>query len=268
MKKVIVFVLAILICFGLVACGFGKSQEATLDYADQDFIKDLGKALEKRFDAVEKADSASKGDALSDLEEAERTKKVVDIELDALMDYRNKQFEDAKLQESVLSYLNSLQDSKDAFADISTDYYGALEKYDAAYSARLKLLSIFSSEYSLAVDDSHSDILNDLLTRAKSIERQDAVIEAVENVISTVVFEEVENSYGWKKYRGVLDNTSGYDIDYVSYTIDLMDGEGTVIEQNYASANNIVNGKKYNIEFSTDIDFTSYEYIVDYTIAK
>ncbi|MEG1632336.1 MAG: FxLYD domain-containing protein [Hydrogenoanaerobacterium sp.] len=267
MKKIISMLFVAILCLGFVACSSGTGDaNQKVEYVDKAFVLSLGKALEKRFDAADKIDAER--DALSDAEYGLRLESLFDIELNALSDYRTGMFENPKLQEAAISYLNILQEGKAACADISADLFAFNTAYKSVYNKRIKLLSTFASDYGLSVDGSHTETLNSLLSAAKSVIKNEATEEAIESVINGVVFEEVENNYGWKTYRAVLDNTSGYDIEYISYSIDLVDANGVVLSQTYAGANNVMNGKKYNLEFSSDEAFASYTFTSEYSMAN
>ena len=267
MKKVFAFSIAIIMALSFVACTAdnGVISSPEIEYVDESFILSLGDALEKRFDAADKLDTEK--DALSNVEYYEKLSGVIDIEKHALADYRTGTFQDPKLQEYAISYINILEESQSVLADVEFDYLTATDAYDKAYNNRLKLLSIFVSDYGLTVDETHYDTLNSMMKKAQNVIKNESAKEAVKSILSNLVFEEVENSYGWKTYRAILDNTSEYGIQYISYTIDLMDADGIVIEQAYAGVNNVSPGKKYNVEFSTDKDFASYDYVYTYTLA-
>ena len=91
---------------------------------------------------------------------------------------------------------------------------------------------------------------------------------AIERTLLNLTFEKVEESYGYKTYRGVLENTSGVDLESICYTIDLIDSSGAVVEHAYASLYTAYNGEKYDVTFATDKDFEKYELRVDYLILK
>lgn len=250
----------------LAGCGgnSGTTESETPNYVDKDFIKDLGKGLETRWDASDKLDQEKA--TLSDVEYGQKVAEIIDAEINTISKYKTGLFEDTKLQETALSYLNCLEQSKEPLGDLGTDYYSAAEKFDKAQEARYVILQEFATNYGLTVGKKYQTTMNEMLTKAKSVTKKEEEKKTVESVLLNLNFEEIENSYGLKTYRAVLDNTSGFDIDYVSYSIDLLDANGVVLEQEFAGADNVTNGKKYNIEFMTDIDFNKYELSVDYSI--
>lgn len=266
-KNVLCGLLAFLSLLALTACG-NAAPEASSDepqYVDDAFIESLSSGLEARFDAADKLENEK--DELDDEEYGKRLSGVIDIEINELSTYKSGLFEDSKLQENAIAYLNALEECKAPLSNFGTDPYGVIEEYNKAYDTRIKLLATFISDYGLTVAEKHQASLDDLLSRAQEVIRNEEKTAEVEALLSSLTFEEVENSYGWRTYRALLDNATAYDIDYVNYTIDLLDESGVVIEQTFANANAITSGKKINIEFSTDKTFSKYELTFSYEFA-
>lgn len=268
MKKIKHFVLislSVLSLFSLVACGNqNATQSPTTQYIDGAFIVDLGKALETRFEAADKLDLEA--DTLSNKDYLEKLSSVVDIEISALSQYKTGLFENTKLQELAISYLNALEDSKKALSN--TDALMVIDQFEEAQKVRRALIVTFVNDYGLTVGEKYQSDLDDIISNAKQVAKEEETKQAIESVLLNLTFEEVENSYGYKTYRAVLENTSGSDLEYVNYSIDLLDASGVVIEQTFASLSNVTQGKKYNVDFSTNADFEKYELTVEYTIKE
>ena len=105
MKKILIAILSLSFAIGI--CGlFGCSSSSTeeVHYADQDFIQSMSKGLEARW-------------ALTDQKNPDETETIKDMqsyiqaELDQLTQYESATFEDTKLQEQALRYINVLKDS-------------------------------------------------------------------------------------------------------------------------------------------------------------
>lgn len=264
MKRTLAFLLTVLMAFSLTACG--SAPEKKTEYADKVFIQDLAKGLERRFDAVDKSEKSAV--TLSDADYAKQVTGFVDIELNTLSKYRTSEFEDHKLQEYAISYVNSLDAQKEALTTCADDRAASDEKYSKAQAVRIKLLLSLATDYGLSLSDRHQKTLDEMKTEAKTIIKDEEAKTAVDSVINNLNFQKVEESYGWKTYRATLENTSGYDIGFVSLSIDLIDAGGVVISQTYASADNVTKGKKVNVEFTTDANFVKYEISSSYNIAS
>ena len=115
MKTVLVAVLACVLTASmamLVGCA-GQGSQDQQQYADEAFMQSLAKGYEARDTIVEKSSKTDKS--------TEYYEKLVDAELDQVEKYQSAQFEDSKLQENAIAYINSLKDQRAAAEQYSTD---------------------------------------------------------------------------------------------------------------------------------------------------
>lgn len=267
------FLLAGITCiltFALCSCSntTGSSNETpapteTTEYfADNDFMTDLSKSLEQRWTDT----SDEKLNTLSDSEYVSAMNSVIQAEIDMLSKYQSEKFEDSLLHENVIAYINSLKEQQAALEYFTADYVKYIEDWEAAYNNRVKLIQTFTNDFGLTVSEQYQSTLDDIMTNAKLVQKEEATEEAIQKWIDSFEFEMVSDEYDWKTYQCITENSTGSDFDYVSLSINLIDKDGVVIESTYSNMNNIKNGAKVKFEFTTDADFESYEITADYYV--
>ena len=271
MKKRAILTLSAMMATGMLFTGCSssssnqkteKSEEET-KYADEQFIKDMSKGLQDRWDL--NADDEKK-DGYSDIQLQSQEYKdmmlsYIQKELDCIEKYTDEKFKDSKLQEYAVKYINLLKQHKDICQYIPVDYYGKyMDEFTPIYNERSKIIEDLVENYNLTVDEKHQDTLEEFKTNSQLVKDQDALEEAVKNMLANVQFTVSEDDgYGWKTYQGIIENTTGKDISALSVNINLKNAEGVIVETMYDDVSNFTNGSKAQLEFYTDKDFASTE---------
>ena len=245
--------MVIVVAFGLAACGAGQPAESSSGYADEQFVKDLSKALEARWSVTEASGSSSKG---SDDADREMRSKAVDAELAVLEDYTGAKFEDSALQEKAIKYVNCLKDQKASLEYYSVDNSRYKEDWSKAYDARTQLIKDFVNNYSLTVSEKNAGMLNDLLTNAKLVSEKEDQQAAVDAICASIQFQPSDSEYG-KEYAAIVENTSSIDFSYFSINVNLLDADGVIVESTGDSVDNWEAGQKVRFTIHTLEDFAS-----------
>jgi len=256
-KRIIAIMMATMLCLSITACGGGgttASTETETEYfADTDFISDLAKGLEARWDISDAQDLST----LSDAEYKKVMVPAVQAELDAVDKYQSEKFSDTKLQEYVIQYINALKDQKAALDYVGVDNLKFSDEWQPAYNKRTQNISIFVNTYGLKVSEKYQTNIDELLTNATLVTKEAEQKESIDNWVKSITFNQVEDSYGWRKYEAVVENTTGLNFQYINLSINLIDADGIVIETTYSSFQNISAGAKVKFEFTSDADFVS-----------
>ena len=265
MKKVYL-VLAMALAVLLTGCG-AASQTATTEteihYADEDFISDLATGLQNRWDINDVAEYEEGSD-----EHKQYDTDLVDAELNVLEKYQSMPFEDSKLQEYAISYINCLKQQKEAVSYITTAYETYDEKWSEAYDNRTKLIMTFVNDYGLKVDEAHQATLDELIANAKVVNEDEKIKTTIDSMMQNLTIEVTKDESGWKTYEAVLENNTGKDFDYFQITLNIYDSDKVQIDSLYDQMQNWKNGTKAKFEFSTDKDFSSYDAKADYNITQ
>lgn len=88
---------------------------------------------------------------------------------------------------------------------------------------------------------------------------------AVKSLVDSIQFQMVnDDGYGYKTYQAIVENTTDIDFETFSVNINLLNGEGVIVESFYDSVTNFGKGVKAQLEFSTDKEFASTQVVADW----
>lgn len=242
----------------LVACSNNKED----DFSDSNFLTSLASGLNKRWDYVEKNDDSS---------EESYKKSIVkgtQIELDELSKYSTEKFEDTKLQEKAISYINELKNGSEIIKSYGSDSF--YQDWDVHYANRTKLLVDLTDKYDVPLADKHKETFSELKAHGKEVAKNEKTTEIIDNLMKNSEFEIEEDNSGsdYKNYFSVVENTTEFDISSLSATANLLDSDGIIVETAYLSANNWKKGQKYKFTFMTNKQFKKIDMVVEFFEVK
>ncbi len=217
----------------LTACAGNSGRDQT-GYADDSFMQSLAKGFEARDALAENSTKSSNSEKYYEM--------LVDAELAQVEQYQNAQFESSKLQESAIAYINSLKDQRTAAESYSTDNDKFQQEWQRAYDKRTSLLKTFVDDYGLTVSSSCQDDLNKLVGHGKKVERetnQKAAAESLANKINLEFTEQYSSVTG----KATVTNDTGYDFDYISFSVEMFDQGGVKVETSSLYANHWLAGE-------------------------
>lgn len=248
--------------FSLAGCsqqGGGQSSGATQEeaepqYADEAFIKDLGKGLEARWKLTDELTYGSTD------EEEKVMRKLVNAELDILKDYTSQSFEDSKLQEKAIQYINLLKDQLESLKYISVDYVKYEEMWGEAYNKRSQMLVDFVDNYGLTVSDDYLEDLTDMKVNASMVTDKEEKQAKVDALGEGVVFEKANDDSYDAEYVAIVENNTGFDIKNFTADVTLLDADGVIVDTQYINIGTWKNGQKAKFSiYPFGIDFVSTE---------
>lgn len=257
MKRKILWIFAIS-CLALTilgGCSGNKTAETEVEteyYADEDFMRDLAKGLEKRWTIPEIGDTEeySNADKLID-----HYTQCINAELEYIGSYKDFKFQDSKLQECAIKYINCLNESLSTLDYYKSDINKYLTDWDKIYNERSKLIKIFYNDFGLTVQNEYESILKDFLNQASTVEKKETLEKQLEDMVSNLTYECIEDMGGWRKYRALLENTTENDFNSINFNINLLDENNVIVESTYGHIGIIEKGQKAYVEFSSDKDF-------------
>ena len=268
MKKKLIILLTAVMCVGLLSAGCSSNNNSKneekkeeIQYADDQFIKDMSKGLQARW-TLNEQDENKEGYDQIDVQSSEYKDMMlsyVQAELDCIEKYKDEKFKDSQLQEKAISYINLLTKHKEVCDYIPVDYYGKfLDEFQSIYDERSKIIEDMANNYGLTVEEKFQSNLDEFKTNSQLVQEQDALQNSITNMLNNIQFQEVnDDGYGWKTYQAVVENTSGKDFSEFSVNINLLNADGVIVETQYDQVSNFANGARAQFEFMTDKDFTS-----------
>ncbi len=230
-----------LACLALTACSEQSANQGP-DYADDEAMGIIAKGFKDRSDFL---DSKEYTGSDADL------KKAIQKEIDADSSLKDRQFEDSKLHELVLSYLNSLDKQVEVlnnYSSSSADFYTAWQK---VYDERSTLLKKMVDDYGLTVDQSCQEDLDKIVANGNNASKKAGIESSLNSIASGATFDVANSGYGWYEYTTVLENTTGYNFKHVSFVVALYDESGVKAEELYAYTDGWKKGEKVKFDAGT-----------------
>ena len=244
-----------------------EDEEEIVQYADEAFIKDMSKGLQERWKLTEK-DEEKEGyeDSLVNSEEYKNMMiSYIDAELDIIGKYTDEKFENSNLKELAIKYINLLNQHKEICQYITVDYAKYEEEFTPVYNERSKVISQMVADYKMTVSEEYQSTLDDFLAKSTLVKEEEAQKEEIEKMIEAVTFELTnDDGYGWRTYQGIIENTTGIDFSNMSFSINLLDSDGVIVETTYDQIATFGRGAKARLEFMTDKEFISTQITADW----
>lgn len=234
--------------------GSGAPGSAKAQTADATAMDTISKGLVARWELNDKHEAEGEGEGakLANLKEA------VQAEIDADATLRDATFEDQKLQEKVVSYLNALDDHIEAMDGASADVLAYTSTAGKIYNKRCELLKSFVDDYGLSVPEKHQDKLDEFTANGKAVQAKAKIEDELASVLSAATFEKEQKEYSnYFEYSAVLENTTGHDLKNVSITLALYDADGVRMKEVSAYSNTWTAGEKARFTGSGDFDAAS-----------
>lgn len=272
-KRILHFIGILFAVILLIGCGDNNSssvdssnENEELHYVDEDFVQAMAQGLQTRWD-LNNQDEQKEGyeDILVNSDEYKNMMiNYIDAELDIIEEYKDGKFENSKLQEIAIKYINLLNEHKEICDYMTVDYEKYYEEFEPIYNERSKVINELVNNYGLTVDEEYQNILNDFLTNSQLVEEREVQEEAVEKMLKSIQFQEVSNEGEYKTYQAIVENTTGIDFKSFSVNINLLNDDAVIVETMYDSVSDFKNGAKVQFEFITDREFVSTNVTADW----
>lgn len=235
----------------LILAGCGNNEPS---YQDEAFIKDLASNLDERWSYQEKvADDES-------VSEIDSLKEAISIEIENMNKYKDAKFENSKLQELSIAYINELDTAKQVLENSSSDNF--FTEWDNHYNRRSSIIASINEVQEIPVKN--KDSLTTLLSNGKEVEAKDELKNSLESLFANVKFEidEDKSDEYTTYYVALVENTTSSDISSLSALVDLFDADEVKISTEHINILNWKQGETTRLEFMRPAD----EQINKYTV--
>lgn len=260
MKKIWVILLSLLLLFSVAGCSSTNSEENTT-LTDADFIANLGKGLEARWDL-----SGQDTSQMSISEEQAHLTKCIDAETQRLETIDRYIFEDTELEALAQQYFNALDLQREGVQYQGTEKYTEYgQTFELGYYYRIVLINQFYQNYGLTVGKNYQTTLEDMLAEKGIAEENVAIQEYINDLSSKLDYvkdEEKSDQYS-TYYTALIENTTEYTIDSLEICLSFVDAEGVTVEQTSEYINDFTAGQKYkSTVYVGDTEFDHIEYSI------
>lgn len=252
-----IFVVALCagLAMSLAACG--ETKDDGPDYADDEAMSIIAEGFEKRSDKIDSLTAQGK-----DTSSGKPLQEIIQTEIDVDSSLKERQFENSKMQEDVVSYINLLDDQKEAAMTRFSE--NGTKKWQKAYDERSSILKKFVDEYGLKVGDKYKDSLEEIVANGNEVTEKNDQDEAINGLISAATFEKVPDGYGSFTYTATIQNTTDYNFTDVGLILALYDANNVKVEETYASTNSWNKGETVKFAAFSNTDAATVKASVNY----
>lgn len=239
----------------IAACSSNDNNEEKL-VSNDEFMKEFAAGLEERWDFTEEeGDSEVTKDILLS---------AIELELEKNEAFKDLKFEDDKLKEYVILYVNELKNGIEVLDSFGADSF--YEKWDEHYGKRTSLILEIDEAYDIEVSENHSGILGELKATGKEVSDELEREKEIDKFIETIEFElDQEQSDEYLKfYNAIVENITEYHLKDFSIDLKLIDSDGVTVATEYAFTNNWNKGDKAKLEFMTSEEFDKIDIVKSY----
>lgn len=171
-------------------------------------------------------------------------KSYIQAELDAIGEYPNAEFEDSKLHELAVSYINILNESMEAADSYNTSNYDSLMTWQDIYNKRTIILKDILENYEVKTSDKHEDARNTILSNGKAAQKSEDVEAAFQSIADSIEFTFASDEYGNNMHgKATVSNNTGMDFKTVLFDVQMYDEAGVRTDSTTVSTNNWNNGE-------------------------
>lgn len=262
MKKMFLVISLLFVSIIVAGCGT-TSTKKEVKYYDNDFVTDLGKALDARWKYT---DDKANADVVM-TEEGYET--ATQTELDVIEKYQDLKFKDSKLKEAALAYINELKNGLEVAKTYGSDsFYDNWEKH---YNSRTSKLIAINDIKKIEVSEKNQSILDELLASGKEVQTKNKNEDTIKSFADSLTFTldeaNSDESASYYIYTATAENTTQLNFGYLSLNIKLFDNQGTTVDTQPIYENNWTANEKRNLEFITNKTFSTIQITVnDYSL--
>lgn len=250
-------ILCLSLAWSLSSCT--EQQDKGPDYADDEAMSIIADGFERRSDTIDAMEQSG-----ADTQTNANLKTIVQSELDTVKGLASRQFEDTALQEHVIAYINTINDSIDLLDTASTGSTTFNEQWNDIRDQRSTLLDIFVDEYGLTVEDRYQADLDELTANGAEVTERNRVEETINQLISDATFEKRDEGYGNFTYTATIQNGSDIDFGNVGIVLALYDEQNVKVSETYANTSSWMAGETIRFEAYATVDAASVKASVDY----
>lgn len=211
--------------------------------SDKDFILNVSKGLEARWELADNDDT----DSYSKSELQKAYTKYLKVEKDAVGKESKYKFKDKDLKKIADTYYKGLSLQEEGIQYAGTDdYTNQARTWELGYNYRALAIHEFEKDYGLTVSSKYQDDLDDFLAQYSVAKKSVAIQEFVDNLQDSIQYtkDESQSDEYTTYYSAVIENTTEYTIDSLTIQLDFLDGSGVILYQGNDYINNLAADSK------------------------
>ena len=243
MKKFVSLFYGVLIVIGLLGCSNQAEeveiQEEKINFDDV-FIEEFSRAINERWGAQDKLDEYE-----NEAVYFEKNIEILENEL-GIIKQSLTNVESKELKELGSQYIEGAEYQIEMFK--TTDWDLQWDYNEKAEQLRKPALIKLVDEYNVIIEDEFQQIYKDFKEKSTVISKENDANNFAEKLIYEIVFEKTTGDYGDNIYTAIVENTSDFEFEYLSYDVQIKDSEGVVISNDFIYLENFTPGTKQKVE--------------------
>lgn len=264
MKKIVRLFLGVLIVIGILGCSNQAKEVGVHEEkinSDEVFIEEFSRAINERWAAQDKLDEYE-NEAVYNEKNVEILENELEIIKPSLTSVESKE-----LKELGSQYIEGAEYQIEMFK--TTDWDLQWDYNEKAEQLRKPALIRLVDEYNVIIEDEFQQIYKDFKEKSTVISKENDANNFAEKLIYEITFEKTTDDYGDNVYTTIVENTSDFEFEYLSYDVQVKDSEGVVISNDFIHLENFTPGTKQKVELLyLPEDTESLELSLDYFAIK
>lgn len=228
MKLLCKFLTAALAVTTLVGCSSSSQEEGPP--SDKEFILNVGKGLEARWELADNQDVTS----LTTAEQQKAYASYVKAEKNAIGKLKKYEFEDKDLKKAAETYMKGLDLQEEGVQYQGTDDYTNQNKtWTLGYNYRAVAIYELNKDFGLTVSSKYKSDLDDFVSQYTVAKKEVAIQEYVNSLYDSIVYTKDESRSDEYDiyYTATIENTTEYTIDSITIQVDFKDASGVILDQ-------------------------------------
>ena len=237
LKKIMGALLATTLLFGC------SSNQENKTPTDEDFVLNVAKGLEARWDLNDEYDTSS----MSTSETQKADKEFINAEKNQIGKLSKYKFKDKDLKSIAEQYMNALDLQEEGIKYDGTDDYTNYNKtWSLGYNYRIVSIAKMVNDYGLTVDSKYQNTLDDMLAEEPTAKKDVEIQDFINNLQDTLTYtkDESQSDEYHNSYTAIIENTTNYKINSMDLQLDFLDASGVTIGQSNDYLSNIESGSK------------------------
>lgn len=234
-KKSVVLCFICIILMSLAACSASK-KEIT---GNQKFVNNFEKAINTRWSDQDKISSQSEEDT------NKKNIEIIEKEIKTLEENLNL-IDDPILKKNAEDYIEG---SKKQIESMKTQDYELMYMYkEESDSLRKPALMSMVETYGVKIKPEYEQIYNDFKAQATVMDKENKARSYAEALGTQIKFEKITKDYGTIILESIVENTSDFDFESISYNVQYKDANDIVVDNDKLYINNFTKGQKQKVE--------------------
>lgn len=237
LKKVITLLVTGIIGMSLVACS-GEKETLT---GNQKFTNAFEKSINTRWT------DQNKVTATSEEEMTEKTIAILEKEIKSLEENLTG-VDDPILKKNAEDYIEGVKQQIESMK--TNDYMLEYDYQEKSDNLRKPALMSMVETYGVKINTEHEQTYKDFKAQATVIDKENKARAYAEELATQIKLDKVTTDYGSVRLEGIVENTSDFDFESISYNVQYKDAEGIVIGNDWIYLSQFTKGQKQKVELS------------------